>query len=88
MGRFTAEDILQGRNTAPKTLNRYGYCSADRVVDDFAYQMDCIENDIKDAVNEGYQMVKDGVQTGLDFLGDIAHKAADFAMDTVNDGVH
>ena len=118
-GRFTAEDILRGRNTIPKTLNRYGYCwgnpiqyvdvngrdpitpqdiqkgfwesvlnAADRVVDDFSYQMDCIENDIKDAVNEGYQMVKDGVQTGLDFLGDTVHKAADFAMDTVNDGVH
>ncbi len=25
-GRFTAEDILRGRNTIPKTLNRYGYC--------------------------------------------------------------
>ena len=100
-GRFTAEDILRGRNSIPKTLNRYGYCwgnpieyvdvngrdpitpqdvqkgfwesllnAADRVVDDFAYQMDCIENDIKDAVNEGYQMVKDGVQTGLDFVVD------------------
>ena len=33
-------------------------------------------------------MVKDGVQTGLDFLGDTAHKAVDFAMDTANDGVH
>ena len=119
VGRFTAEDILRGRNSIPKTLNRYVYCwgnpiqyvdvngrdpitpqdvqkgfwesmlkAADQAVDDFAYQMDCIENDIKDAVNEGYQMVKDGVQTGLDFMGDTAHKAADFAMDTVNDGVH
>ena len=26
VGRFTAEDILRGRNNIPKTLNRYGYC--------------------------------------------------------------
>ena len=26
VGRFTTEDILRGRNTIPKTLNRYGYC--------------------------------------------------------------
>ena len=26
VGRFTAEDILWGRNTMSKTLNRYGYC--------------------------------------------------------------
>ena len=26
VGRFTAEDILRGRNSIPKTLNRYGYC--------------------------------------------------------------
>ena len=25
-GRFVAEDIVRGRNTIPKTLNRYGYC--------------------------------------------------------------
>ncbi len=25
-GRFTAEDVLRGRNSIPKTLNRYGYC--------------------------------------------------------------
>ncbi|EOS20615.1 RHS repeat-associated core domain-containing protein [Lachnospiraceae bacterium A4] len=120
-GRFTAEDILRGRNTIPKTLNRYGYCwgnpiqyvdvngrdpitpqdiqkgfwesvlnAADRVVDDFSYQMDCIENDIKDAVNEGYQMVKDGVQTGLDFLGDMVDSGMQMAengMKAVGDGI-
>ena len=25
-GRFVAEDVVRGRNTIPKTLNRYGYC--------------------------------------------------------------
>lgn len=25
-GRFVAEDVIHGRNTVPKTLNRYGYC--------------------------------------------------------------
>ncbi len=117
-GRFTAEDILRGRNTIPKTLNRYGYCwgnpiqyvdvngrdpitpqdiqkgfwesvlnAADRVVDDFSYQMDCIENDIKDAVNEGYQMVKDGVQTGLDFLGDTVHNGIENLKDICAEAV-
>ena len=118
VGRFTAEDILRGRNSIPKTLNRYGYCwgnpiqyvdvngrdpitpqdvqkgfwesllnAADRVVDDFSYQMDCIENDIKDAVNEGYQMVKDGVQTGLDFLGDTVHNGIENLKDICAEAV-
>ncbi len=118
VGRFTAEDILRGRSTVPKTLNRYGYCwgnpagyidvngkdpitpqdiqkgfwesllnAADQVVDDFAYQMDCIENDIKDAVNEGYQMVKDGVQTGLDFVGDAVHDGIENLKDICADAV-
>ncbi len=26
IGRFTAEDIIRGRGSVPKTLNRYGYC--------------------------------------------------------------
>lgn len=26
VGRFTAEDIIRGKETVPKTLNRYGYC--------------------------------------------------------------
>jgi RHS repeat-associated protein len=117
-GRFTAEDILRGRNTIPKTLNRYGYCwgnpiqyvdvngrdpvtpqdiqkgfwesvlnAADQAVDDFAYQMYCIENDIKDAVNEGYQMVKDGVQTGLDFLGDTVHNGIENLKDICAEAV-
>ncbi len=118
VGRFTAEDILRGRNSIPKTLNRYGYCwgnpiqyvdvngrdpitpqdvqkgfwesmlkAADQAVDDFAYQMYCIENDIKDAVNEGYQMVKDGVQTGLDFLGDTVHNGIENLKDICAEAV-
>ncbi|MDE5698587.1 MAG: RHS repeat-associated core domain-containing protein [Lachnospiraceae bacterium] len=26
VGRFVSEDVIHGRNTVPKTLNRYGYC--------------------------------------------------------------
>ena len=26
VGRFTAEDIIRGKGSVPKTLNRYGYC--------------------------------------------------------------
>lgn len=70
-GRFTAEDILRGKNTIPKTLNRYGYC--------WGNPIQYVDVNGRDSVTP--QDIQKGFWESL-------LNAADFAMDTVNDGGH
>ncbi len=101
IGRFTAEDIIRGRGSVPKTLNRYGYCwdnpmgymdlnGKDPITPQEAQNMawDFLEDKFDKAVDEIENKVDTVKNDVKETINNAIDSAADFAMDTANDGVH
>ncbi len=67
-GRFMAEDVIRGKITVPKTLNRYGYCLSNPL-----RYVDLDGNSVKEVYDlffdyEDFKIDSYGIQIGLHYL--------------------